>query len=450
MADGQGSSGRGTVLIISQVYVPDPASVGQHMHDAAAELAARGYRVVVYASGRGYDDPSRKYAQREILDGVDVRRLPLSSLGKGSIAARLLGGGIFLAQAVARGLFTRGLRAVMVSTSPPHAPLAGVFLGLVRRVPLTFWAMDINPDQMIAMGKTTATSLPARMFDWMYRLTLRRSRAVVPLDRFMSERLERKLDPAGRAALAAKTELLPPWAHDDHVEPIPHESNPFRAEHGLDGKLVVMYSGNISPAHPLDTVLHAAERLRDEDGLVFLFIGGGLQKQKIEEWAREKNLSNVRTLPYQPLERIKYSLSAADIHLVSMGNEMVGIVHPCKGYGALAVARPILLLGPKASHIGEIVENPGGEPVGWQIDHGDVDAAVELLRRLNRERPAELADMGRRALQLSRGPFDPRQMKRRFADILERTFAPEAVAARERSAAPPRAGEPVAATADAA
>ncbi|MEM9253562.1 MAG: glycosyltransferase family 4 protein, partial [Planctomycetota bacterium] len=312
-----------TILVISQVYVPDPASVGQHMHDAAADLAARGYRVVVYASANGYDDPSRKYPRRETLDGVDIRRLPFSSLGKKSIAARLAGGGVFLLQAFLHALFTARLAGILVSTSPPHAPLAAIALSRLRRAPLTFWAMDINPDQMIAMGKTAATSMPARLFDWMYRMTLRRAAAVVALDRFMAERLERKV---GADALADKMHILPPWSHDDHLEPVPHDDNPFRHEHGLDGKLVVMYSGNISPAHPLDTVLEAAERLRDEDGLVFLFIGGGLQKEKIEAWAKEKDLANVRTLPYQPLDRIKYSLSAADVHLVSMGEAMVGIV----------------------------------------------------------------------------------------------------------------------------
>ncbi|MBL8758119.1 MAG: hypothetical protein JNK35_06795, partial [Phycisphaerae bacterium] len=119
-----------TFLIISQVYVPDPASVGQHVADAAAEMARRGYRVIVYASARGYDDPSRRYPAREHLNGVEVRRLPLSSFGKGSIAIRLLAQWIFLAQAVVRGLFTRGLAGVMVSTSPPFCGVGGAIIGI--------------------------------------------------------------------------------------------------------------------------------------------------------------------------------------------------------------------------------------------------------------------------------------------------------------------------------
>ena len=69
-----------TVLIITQVYVPDPASVGQHIADVAKEMVRRGWRVVVYTSARGYDDPSQRYPSRESLDGVDVRRLPVGPL----------------------------------------------------------------------------------------------------------------------------------------------------------------------------------------------------------------------------------------------------------------------------------------------------------------------------------------------------------------------------------
>src|SRR2546426_11939478 len=108
-----------------------------------------------------------------------------------------------------------------------------------------------------------------------------------------------------------------------------------------------MYSGNHGPNNPFSTVLHAAARLQDEPGLVFMFTGGGVGKPEVEA----AGLLNVRSLPYQPLEMLRYSLSAGDVHLVTMGEEVVGIVHPCKVYGAMAVARPVILLGPTDSHI---------------------------------------------------------------------------------------------------
>jgi len=49
--------------------------------------------------------------------------------------------------------------------------------------------------------------------------------------------------------------------------------------------------------------------------------------------------ANVLCLPYQPLNQLAASLSAADAHAVVMGEAMLGLVHPCKIYNILAVAR---------------------------------------------------------------------------------------------------------------
>ena len=76
------SPSAGILLIFSQTFAPDPAAVGQHITDAAIAMARRGHRVRVYASSRGYEDPTRRYLLRENMQGVDVRRLRLSSFGK--------------------------------------------------------------------------------------------------------------------------------------------------------------------------------------------------------------------------------------------------------------------------------------------------------------------------------------------------------------------------------
>src|SRR3954454_11123758 len=93
-------SSRGkTLLIISQVFVPDPASVGQHMADVATEMARRGHRVLVYTSERGYENPNVRYPTREARDGVEVRRLGFASFGKKTLFRRVLGTASFLIQA---------------------------------------------------------------------------------------------------------------------------------------------------------------------------------------------------------------------------------------------------------------------------------------------------------------------------------------------------------------
>lgn len=397
-------------MILSQVYVPDPASVGQHMADAAAEMVQRGWRVVVLAANRGYDDPTIKYKKREVIDGVEIRRFPLSSFGKDSIALRLVAGTLFMLQCMIWGVFTRRLRTLLVSTSPPMCSIAAMLIGFLRRAPIVYWVMDLNPDQMIELGRIKETSLPARMFNWLNRRILGRARDVVALDRFMAVRLNRKRDVSGKMA------IMPPWPHEDALELVQHETNPFRKTHGLDGKFVVMYSGNHGFSTPLTTLLKAAVEMQDRAELEFLFIGGGVGKKEVEQVIAEHKPHNMRSLPYQPLSEIKYSLSAADVHVVSVGDTVVGVVHPCKVYGAMAVARPILLLGPNPCHVSDLIAE---HRIGWHITHGDVEGAKRTLEKIMATPHAELEAMGLRAREVIRSELSKAALCGRFCDVVE-------------------------------
>jgi glycosyltransferase involved in cell wall biosynthesis len=269
--------------MVSQVYVPDSTSVGQHFADVAEEMVRRGWDVRVLAASRGYSDPSLRFPPRETRNGVDVRRLPLSSFGKRSIPVRLLAQVLFMIQVVGHGLLTPGLDAIFVSTSPPFAGFGGALIGMLRRVPFLWWVMDLNPDQMVVAGKLKPTSLFVRMFDWMNRVTLRRAAKVIALDQFMAERLNRKVD------VSAKMLISPPWPHNETppldatgLQRLADAGTNFRKRHGLENSFVVMYSGNHAIQHPLDTLLDAAAQLEGEPSLKFVFVGGGAGKAEVE------------------------------------------------------------------------------------------------------------------------------------------------------------------------
>ncbi len=404
---------RRTVLVVSQTFVPDPASVGQHMADVAFELARRGHAVRVYASGRGYEDPAQVYPRREALYGADVRRFPLASFGKRSILLRVLGTAVFHAQAFVAALLTPRLAGIFFSTSPPLIGLPLCAVAAVRRVPVAYWAMDLNPDQLIALGKVKPGSGRARVLEAANRFILRRSALIVALDRFMAGRL------AARGVPAAKVLVMPPWPHEEHIGPVGTDANPFRDRHGLGGKFVVMYSGNHSPSNPLATLLAAVVRLRDDDGLRFLFVGGGSGKREVEAAIRDHGLTNAVSLPYQPLAELRYSLTAADVHVVSLGEGMVGIIHPCKIYGAMTAGRPILFLGPRPSHVSDLLE---AHDLGLQVSHGDVDGAVAAVGRLRQMSAAERGTMGDTARRVLHESLNQRLLCGRFCDALERAL----------------------------
>jgi glycosyltransferase involved in cell wall biosynthesis len=219
-----------------------------------------------------------------------------------------------------------------------------------------------------------------------------------------------------KADVASKIETMPPWPHEEKRASLDHSTNPFRQEHVAPGCFAVMYSGNHSPANPISTVLQAAEGMKNEQRLVFFSIGGGSGKREVEQMIAS-GAKNLRSLPYQPLDRIRYSLSAADVHVVSIGDDVVGIVHPCKVYGAMAVARPILLLGPQNSHVGDLIAE---YRIGWHVKHGDVEQAKRVLAELLKLPENELRAMGARAAAAVAGSLSKNTLLRRFCDVLQR------------------------------
>lgn len=402
-------------LLISQVYPSDPAAVGQHFADLASLLVQRGWEVTVLTADRGYDDPSHRFPAQEWRDGVNIRRLPWSSLGKRTILHRVAGMVSFLLQATSRALLGRRVDVLLVSTSPPLAGAVGWFVGGLRRIPYLYWIMDLNPDQAVALGKVRAEAWTVRLFNAVQRRVLRSAGSVVALDPFMATRLLAKVPDL------APPLIVPPWASEENLEPVAHADNPFRQSEGLEGKFVVMYSGNHSVAHPLETFIEAATLLRQREDIVFYFIGGGVAKRGVELAVAERNLPNVRCRGYLPLNEIRYSLSAADLHLVSMGPAMVGCVHPCKAYGALALHRPLLVAGPADSHVGDMLAATGA---GWRVDHGDAASAAALIGRLAEDPArAEATAHGESGHQAYLRLYQADRLRAQVADAIERLAA---------------------------
>ena len=226
--------------------------------------------------------------------------------------------------------------------------------------------MDLNPDEAIAAGWLDERSATAKLLQRMLRYSFKVADGTIVLDHFMKERVVAKhVDPS-------RITIIPPWSHDDHVGYSQAGREAFRQKHGLSDKFVVMYSGNHSPCHPLDTLLDAARALTTRTEIVFCFVGGGSEQAKV----RESGLRNVKCLPYQLLNELSASLSAADLHVVVMGDAFVGIVHPCKVYNILSVGAPVLYIGPEPSHVTDVASQQGKF---FLTRHGDTSGVVTAI-----------------------------------------------------------------------
>jgi len=368
------------ILLLNQAFYPDVVSTAQHAADLAAGLADAGHEVTVVASRRAYDSPSHLFPARETWHNIDIVRVPSTALGKSALWRRAADFASFFVACVLRLALLPRFDVVIAMTSPPLIAVLAALFVRIKGGALISWIMDLNPDEAIAAGALRGDSLLAASLSRLLRFSLSTSAGVVVLDKFMRDRVVSKGIPAARVALAA------PWAHSAVVRYGQPGRDRFRGLHGLTDKFVVMYSGNHSPCHPLDTILEAARAMRAEPNVAFVFIGGGSELGKVANFAARHVLDNVVCLPYQPLEALADSLSAADLHLVVMGDAFVGVVHPCKIYNILAVGSPCLYIGPLPSHVTELAASLPPDSISY-ARHGDIASVLDHIRRAASQGP---------------------------------------------------------------
>lgn len=361
------------VLLLNQCFYPDVASTGQHLTDLALGLVESGHEVTVIASDRGYDNPANRFPRRETWKGIRIIRIPSLAFGKSSKWRRALNFGSFLFVCALRLLLLPQFDVVVALTSPPMISVLGSLFILIRGGRLVFWVMDLNPDEAIAAGWLKENSFTARVLGRLLNYSLRHAERIIVLDRFMKQRI------IDKGIAEEKLAVIAPWSHTDSVSYDAASRMAFRAAHNLSEKYVVMYSGNHSPCHSLATLVGAARKLSEHANIAFCFVGGGSEYDKVKAYAKQNRLGNVICLPYQPLSELATSLSAADLHVVVMGDSFTGIVHPCKIYNILEIGSPVLYVGPRTSHIVDVISKLEDKDLLCSARHGDVDAVANYI-----------------------------------------------------------------------
>jgi glycosyltransferase involved in cell wall biosynthesis len=205
------------------------------------------------------------------------------------------------------------------------------------------------------------------------------------------------------------------WADGEAVRPRPLAGHALRAEWGWDGRFVVLYSGNMGLAHEFETVLGVAEALRDRDEVLFAFVGGGPRRGEIEEQVRRRGLRNVEFRPYQARERLGDSLTAGDVHLVTLRERMAGLLVPSKIYGILAAGRPTVYVGPDEGEIAEILRSGA---CGVRVAPGDEQGLAEAVLRYASSESHRL-EHGRNARRLFERRFTKEHGLRAFLRLIE-------------------------------
>lgn len=426
------------VVFLNRSFWPDTEATGQLLTELATDLASW-FDVTVIAGLPNHVEADEQLHATVCgtaeYRGVSIHRVWHSRFSKHSRLGRLVNLVTFTLSAWQAGRrLCRRPDVLVAETDPFFLPLVGRRLQLkFGGCPLVCYLQDLYPDIAVVVGKVREgwiTRTIRRMLFDVYR----RAKRVIVLSRDMRQRCESYGVPA------AALQVISNWADTDVVQPIKSE-NAFRREHGLEGKFVVMYSGNMGLVHDLDTVVDAAALLRDRSDIEWVFIGDGAQRPALARRVEQLGLTRVRFLPYQPRSFLGHSLSAADVHLVSLRPEAAACVMPSKLYGILASGTPVIVVTEPETELFDLVND---YEIGFTCLPHDEAALAERIQELADD--SELSQqMSMNSRKLAVSEFSRRRQTPRMAELLCRAMQqelPPSLVERLRSVGDKEIGDP--------
>jgi glycosyltransferase involved in cell wall biosynthesis len=374
------------ILIITQWFDPEPIFKGLLF---ARELVARGHEVEVltgfpnYPGGKVYPGYRIRPWMREQIEGIDVLRVALYPSHSTNGLARAFNYLSFGASVALIGTaLVKKPDVIYVYHPPITVGLAGAVIGFLRRVPFIYDINDLWPDTVAATGMVanrTALGWLSRACDFVYR---RAARIVV-----VSPGFQDKL--ADRGVPSAKIDLIYNWCDAAALETASSAVEPL----GEPGRFSFLFAGTMGLAQDLDSVLAAAKICSTTvPQAQFFFIGGGIERKRLEQRSADMGLTNVRFLPRQPMAQMGAILAGADVLLVHLKDDpLFRITIPSKTQAYLSVGKPILM-----GVLGDAADLVKRSHSGILCEPGNPESIANAVRQFAESSPDQLAAMGRR------------------------------------------------------
>jgi colanic acid biosynthesis glycosyl transferase WcaI len=369
------------VLILSINYWPEVTGIGAFTTYRAEHLAAAGHEVAICTTFPYYPEwkVPREYAGKlgltETRNGVMIVRSYAYIPGRVSSLRRILHEASFIASSAVRALGRKRPDVLLVVSPPLGLALPAIVLSRLWRIPYVFDVEDLQPDAAADLGM-----LPRWMVALLYRLeraAYRHARLVTTLTASMKQRIVEK------GVNEDKVELLEPRMDDSLIDLQPQEGNAFRQRYNLGAKFLVTHSGNMGVKQGLDVVLDAAALNRHDGSMLFVFVGDGADRERIQRRASELDLGNVRFLPLLEQQDFRGLLAASGICLVTQQQSVSEVAFPSKIVTYLAAGCPIVASVNPECEVARITREAGAGKVVAAEDPKALLAAICELQGEN-------------------------------------------------------------------
>ncbi len=387
-AESEKKSETSRVWVVSELYYPEETSTGYYMTKIAEGLVGD-LQVRALCGQPNYSRRGTKAPKRELHNGVEIFRTASTTLDKNIVLFRVIN----MMTLATTMLFTsvRRFRAgdqVLVVTTPPILPFVAAISSLVRGASYSLLVHDNYPEILIAVGKTHKDSVLAQFIGHINRWLYKHAAQIIVVGRDMQQLLERKTE-----GLDIPIVNIPNWAELETVTPEPRSSNALLRELGISDWFVLLYAGNMGHPNDIESIVRAAELMRDSENVQFVFLGTGAKRRWLENSVNQLALTNVTLLDPRPRSDQNNFLNGCDVALVSLVSGMKGVSMPSRTYNILAAGKPIIGITEEGSELDLVIKD---DDVGRTVPPNRPEEIVAAIQQLIGQ-PDELRAMGMRA-----------------------------------------------------
>lgn len=382
------------ILILSQSYDPEPIPKPS---DLAKELYSRGHSVNVvtgfpnYPTGKLYPGYKLGLIKNEQNENINITRTFLVPYHGKSAIGRIVNYVSFMLTAPLGLLKCGPLDVIYVWHPPLTIGVAAWIIARIRRVPFVYDVQDIWPEILILSGMLKRgwfSNQLTLLENFVYR---KANRIFVVTEGARENLIEKGVEPQ-------KVMVMPHWLDENlyKIETVDDAKvSLLRQELQFGGKFVVMFAGNFGLVQGLDTVINAANILRFEDNILIVFVGDGVDKERLVNLVDSNGLNHrVKFIGRQPIEEMPVFMAASDALLVHLKKSKISeYVIPTKTMAYLAAGKPIIMATEGAS--ANIIQNADAGLVVEPDNPSALAGAIKQLEFMSKEKRLAIGRAGR-------------------------------------------------------
>ena len=360
------------VVLVSEFFYPYKTSTQKILTELAEDFVEYGLEVDVLTTKNAYREEKQDLGKYEIYRGINIKRVFSTEGNRDSKIGRLLNYITFTTSVFFNLLFKKNYDKILFVSNPPLVPFIGYLIKKLRGKNYIYLVHDIYPDVAEKLGVIKKGSIISKVMNYMNKKIYTNAERIIALGKDMKSVI------VDKGVDEEKIEIVTNWA-DSRVNYEKEVDKNFYKKYRLENKFNILYTGNISKVHAIDTIVEVAKILKNEEDIMFTFVGDGNRKQDLIKLKEKEDLRNIQLENYMFGEEYNNLLNCANLFITTLQQGIEGLGVPSKTYTYMSVAKPLIAIMSENSEIGSMVNQYN---LGKQFNNKEYHKIAEFILEL--------------------------------------------------------------------